>query len=323
MVVGILLGYLFPDRPAGQSGFQATDLQVLSTIFLRMIKSLIVPLLFATLVVGIAGHGDDMKRVGKLAFRSIVYFEIVTTLALVVGLARGEHREARRGREPRRRDRRSRHRARAHADDARRRARAHRAAELLRGGARRTRCCRSSSSRSSSPSRCRRCRGRPKTFMLVVLREPERGDVQVRRDRDEVRADRHRRGDRGHRRQERARACCSNLGVLVLTLYGALIVFVLFVLAADRARVHGPAPPLLAGGEGAVAHRVHDGVVRGGAAARAAAHGAARRAAAHRLVRAADRLLVQPRRHHALSRARVGVRRAGRGHRHADRRRRS
>ena len=51
-----------------------------------MIKSLIVPLLFATLVVGIAGHGDDMKKVGRLAFRSIVYFEIVTTIALVVGL---------------------------------------------------------------------------------------------------------------------------------------------------------------------------------------------------------------------------------------------
>ena len=86
MVVGVLLGYLFPDRAPGQTGFQASDLRVLSTIFLRMIKSLIVPLLFSTLVVGIAGHGDDMKRVGRLAFRSIVYFEIVTTLALVVGL---------------------------------------------------------------------------------------------------------------------------------------------------------------------------------------------------------------------------------------------
>ena len=86
MIVGILLGYLFPDHPAGQPGFQASSLNVLSTIFLRMIKSLIVPLLFSTLVVGIAGHGDDMKRVGKLAFRSILYFELVTTLALVVGL---------------------------------------------------------------------------------------------------------------------------------------------------------------------------------------------------------------------------------------------
>ena len=51
-----------------------------------MIKSLIVPLLFSTLVVGIAGHGDDMKKVGKLALRSIIYFEIVTTLALAIGL---------------------------------------------------------------------------------------------------------------------------------------------------------------------------------------------------------------------------------------------
>ncbi len=84
MVLGIIVGYLFPDKPGAR--FQATDLQVLSTVFLRMIKSLIVPLLFATLVVGIAGHGDDMKRVGRLAFRSIIYFEIVTTLALIVGL---------------------------------------------------------------------------------------------------------------------------------------------------------------------------------------------------------------------------------------------
>ena len=71
MVVGILLGYLFPDHAPGQSGFQASSLNFLSTIFLRMIKSLIVPLLLSTLVIGIAGHGDDMKKVGLLAFRSI------------------------------------------------------------------------------------------------------------------------------------------------------------------------------------------------------------------------------------------------------------
>jgi proton glutamate symport protein len=86
MVVGVALGYLYPDRPAGETGFEASDLQILSNVFLRMIKSLIVPLLFGTLVVGIAGHGDDMKRVGRLAFRSIVYFEVVTTIALAVGL---------------------------------------------------------------------------------------------------------------------------------------------------------------------------------------------------------------------------------------------
>ena len=87
MVVGILLGWVFPENAReAHRGWAATDLNVLSSVFLRMIKSLIVPLLFATLVVGIAGHGDDMKRVGRLAFRSIVYFEIVTTIALAVGL---------------------------------------------------------------------------------------------------------------------------------------------------------------------------------------------------------------------------------------------
>jgi len=84
MAIGILLGFLFPsaDYPGLTTFFKAV-----SSVFLRMIKSLIVPLLFATLVVGIAGHGDDMKKVGRLAFRSIVYFEIVTTLALFLGLA--------------------------------------------------------------------------------------------------------------------------------------------------------------------------------------------------------------------------------------------
>jgi proton glutamate symport protein len=78
MIVGVALGALFPAF--------AVELRPISNIFLRMIKSLIVPLLFSTLVIGIAGHGDDMKRVGKLALRSIIYFEVVTTLALVVGL---------------------------------------------------------------------------------------------------------------------------------------------------------------------------------------------------------------------------------------------
>src|SRR3954463_12267216 len=86
-VLGVTLGWLFPtSERAIHGGWSAADLQLLSNVFLRMIKSLIVPLLFATLVVGIAGHGDDMKKVGRLALRSIIYFEIVTTLALVVGL---------------------------------------------------------------------------------------------------------------------------------------------------------------------------------------------------------------------------------------------
>ena len=70
MVVGIALGVAFPESARdAHGGWAAADLNVLSSIFLRMIKSLIAPLIFATLVIGIAGHGDDMKRVGRLAFR--------------------------------------------------------------------------------------------------------------------------------------------------------------------------------------------------------------------------------------------------------------
>ena len=87
MILGVIIGWMFPEADRSAHNWAATDLAILSNVFLRMIKSLIVPLLFSTLVVGIAGHGDDMKRVGRLAFRSILYFEIVTTLALVVGLA--------------------------------------------------------------------------------------------------------------------------------------------------------------------------------------------------------------------------------------------
>jgi proton glutamate symport protein len=87
MVLGIVIGWGFPDAERElHGGWAASDLNVLSSVFLRMIKSLIVPLLFGTLVVGIAGHGDDMKRVGRLAMRSIIYFELVTTLALAIGL---------------------------------------------------------------------------------------------------------------------------------------------------------------------------------------------------------------------------------------------
>jgi len=79
MIVGVLIGTFAPAF--------AVKLSPISTVFLRMIKSIIVPLIFGTLVVGIAGHGDDMKRVGRLALKSIIYFEVVTTLALFIGLA--------------------------------------------------------------------------------------------------------------------------------------------------------------------------------------------------------------------------------------------
>jgi len=79
MIAGILFGWQFPEA-ASQAG-------ILSDLFIRLIKCIIVPLIFSTLVIGIAGHTDDMKAVGRLALKSIVYFEIVTTLALLIGLA--------------------------------------------------------------------------------------------------------------------------------------------------------------------------------------------------------------------------------------------
>jgi len=78
MVVGGVVGHSWPGI--------ASHLQVLSQIFLRLIKVIIAPLLFATLVSGIAGH-SDLKKVGRMGIKSIVYFEVVTTLALFIGLA--------------------------------------------------------------------------------------------------------------------------------------------------------------------------------------------------------------------------------------------
>ena len=78
MTAGGLLGWLAPEF--------AAELKPLSNAFIRMIKSVIVPILFATLVLGIAGHGDDLKKVGRLAWRSMVYFWSMTALALVIGL---------------------------------------------------------------------------------------------------------------------------------------------------------------------------------------------------------------------------------------------
>ncbi len=78
LVIGIGLGFAFPTwSPA---------YQVISNVFLRLIKCIIAPIIFSTLVVGIAAHTKDMKQVGRLALKSIFYFEIVTTLALIFGL---------------------------------------------------------------------------------------------------------------------------------------------------------------------------------------------------------------------------------------------
>ena len=78
MVIGAGTGYDFPEF--------SKNLKVMSDIFLRLIKTIIAPLLFGTLVVGIAGH-SNMKQVGRMGIKALIYFEIVTTFALFIGLA--------------------------------------------------------------------------------------------------------------------------------------------------------------------------------------------------------------------------------------------
>ena len=77
LALGIIVGWAFPAF--------AVRTHVLAEVFLRMVKMIIAPLLFATLVVGIAGHGD-VKSLGRLGIKTVAYFEVVTTFALIIGL---------------------------------------------------------------------------------------------------------------------------------------------------------------------------------------------------------------------------------------------
>ena len=78
MFLGVETGHLFPEI--------SIHLKVISKIFLQLIKTIIAPLIFATLVVGIAGH-SNLKQVGRMGLKAILYFEVVTTIALFIGLA--------------------------------------------------------------------------------------------------------------------------------------------------------------------------------------------------------------------------------------------
>lgn len=80
LILGVIFGHFCPHL--------AVKMRTFAVIFLRMVKMIIAPLLFSTLVTGIAGHGD-IKHLGKIGVKTIVYFEIVTTLALIIGLTMG------------------------------------------------------------------------------------------------------------------------------------------------------------------------------------------------------------------------------------------
>lgn len=78
MALGIVFGYLFPAY--------GIKIKVVGDIFIRMIKMIVVPLIFSSLVMGIAGTGD-FKKLGRLGIKALIWFEFATTLALVLGLA--------------------------------------------------------------------------------------------------------------------------------------------------------------------------------------------------------------------------------------------
>ena len=77
IVIGVLLGHYFPDT--------GTAMKPLGDGFIKLIKMIIAPIIFCTIVIGIAGM-EDMKKVGKVGGYAVLYFEIVSTIALLVGL---------------------------------------------------------------------------------------------------------------------------------------------------------------------------------------------------------------------------------------------
>src|SRR6476661_5471515 len=95
LVIGIFVGWLIGQLDKASPDHHVLGIETptllafvrsLSTLFLNLIKTIIAPLIFSTLVVGIAGTGD-IKQVGRIGAKSLIYFEIVTTLALFIGLA--------------------------------------------------------------------------------------------------------------------------------------------------------------------------------------------------------------------------------------------
>ena len=94
LVLGIFVGWLIREIDLSSPDHKVFGIEMptvlafirsLSVLFLNLIKTIIAPLIFATLVVGIAGTGD-IKQVGRIGAKSLIYFEIVTTLALFIGL---------------------------------------------------------------------------------------------------------------------------------------------------------------------------------------------------------------------------------------------
>ena len=91
MLAGIAIGYLAPEKSPSrfvllghEFNFTGTDLKPLSDAFIRLIRMMITPIIFTTVVIGICGMGG-LKRLGRIGIKSLVYFEVMTTVALLLG----------------------------------------------------------------------------------------------------------------------------------------------------------------------------------------------------------------------------------------------
>src|SRR2546425_12709892 len=80
MLLGVAVGYAWPES--------ADAMKPLGDLFIKLVRMLVAPIIFCTVVHGIAS-GSDARRVGRVAIKALIYFEIVTTIALVVGLVLG------------------------------------------------------------------------------------------------------------------------------------------------------------------------------------------------------------------------------------------
>jgi len=77
ILLGITVGFVFPEF--------GSQLKVIADIFIKLVKMVIAPIIFLTIVIGIAGMGD-LKKVGKIGGKALLYFEIVSTIALAIGI---------------------------------------------------------------------------------------------------------------------------------------------------------------------------------------------------------------------------------------------
>ena len=81
MILGIIVGFVWPEL--------SDSLKILGDIFLRLVKSAVAPLIFLTVALGIGATGD-IKKVGKVGLSALIYFEVVSTIAIIFGFGMGE-----------------------------------------------------------------------------------------------------------------------------------------------------------------------------------------------------------------------------------------